>query len=270
MVEAIQAQLLQIGGVELNVQQAGTGQPLVMLHGLASNLTAMQPEIDRLSQFFRVIALDSRGHGRSQRPAAYTLQDHVDDVIGVMDALGLGTVYLMGSSMGSYIAQGVATQQPARVAKLVLITPKARGKTSSVARFLAAHAAKLEGLTPEEVQAFLMNGIFAPSTPAAVRSALAEAAQQQAAAGLMLTPEENLAANRALEGFDFTPLLPQVTARTLVISGRFDPLNPVEDGQEIARLIPGAQFEVLEHSGHIPNLEEPEQLHGRIEGFLKA
>ncbi|MFB9991044.1 alpha/beta fold hydrolase [Deinococcus oregonensis] len=262
---------MQINGVQLNMQQTGTeGRPLVMLHGLASNLTAMQPEIDRLSQSFRVIALDSRGHGRSERPAQYSLQDHVDDVLGVMDALSLGTVSLMGSSMGSYIAQGVAAQQPARVSKLVLITPKAKGKTSSVARFLAAHAAELEGKTPEEVQAFLMNGMFAPSTPLAVRLALAAAAQEQAAAGLLLTPEQNLAANRALEGFDFTAALPQITAQTLVISGRFDPLNPVEEGEDIARLIPGARFEVLEHSGHVPSLEEPERLHSLIEDFLKV
>lgn len=261
---------MHVNGVELNVQQSGRGQPLILLHGLTSNITALQTEIERLSASFHVIAIDSRGHGRSEKPADYRLQDHVDDVIGVMDALGLDAVFLMGTSMGSYIAQGVAAQSPGRVRKLVLVTPKSNGQTSSVARFLTQHAEELRGRSPQEVQAFLMANIFAPSTPTSVKAALGVFAREQAEVGLVLTPAQDAAANRALEGFDFRPLLPLVTAQALVISGRHDPLNPVEEGQEVARLIPHARFEVLEHSGHVPALEEPERLLGLVEDFLNA
>ena len=259
---------MQINGLELNIQQSGSGQPVIMLHGLSSNLSAMQPEIDVFSAHFHVIAIDSRGHGRSEKPAAYTLQDHIDDVIGVMDALRLPTIFLMGSSMGSYVAQGVAAQQPERVSKLVLVTPKASGQTSSSARLLAQHEGELKGKSPEEMQAFLMAKIFAPTTSAEVKASLAVFAQQQADAGLTLTPEQSLAANKALEGFDFRSVLPGVTAKTLILSGRYDPLNAVEEGELIARLIPGARLEVLEHSGHVPNLEEPERLHQLVLDFL--
>ncbi|ULH14221.1 alpha/beta hydrolase (plasmid) [Deinococcus sp. KNUC1210] len=260
---------MQINGLELNVQQSGSGQPLVLLHGLSSDITAMQPQIDAFSEQFHVIALDSRGHGRSDRPAEYTLQDHISDVIGVMDALDLPTVFLMGSSMGSYVAQGVATRQPQRVSKLVLVTPKASGQTSSSARLLAQHAAELEGRSPEEVQAFLADKLFAPTTSTEIKAMMAESMQQHAQAGLTLTPAQYLAANRALEGFDFRDVLPQVTAKTLILSGRFDPLNSVQDGEEIARLIPDARLEVLEYSGHLPNIEEPERLHQLVLDFLR-
>ncbi|WP_425144825.1 alpha/beta fold hydrolase [Deinococcus sp.] len=259
---------MKIGGIKLNVEESGVGQPLVMLHGLTGNIESMRAEIDFFGRSFRVIALDSRGHGRSDKPAAYTLQDHIEDVLGVLDALALPSVFLMGSSMGSYVAQGVAAQQPARVSKLVLITPKASGQTSSSARLLAQHAAELEGKSPPEVQAFLMAKIFAPTTSGVVKASLAEFAQQQAEAGLTLTPEQTLAANRALEGFDFRPALPGVTAQTLLVSGRHDPLNPPAEGEVIAQLIPNARLEVLEHSGHVPNLEEPERLHRLILDFL--
>jgi 3-oxoadipate enol-lactonase len=259
---------MYINGINLHVQEQGTGRPLVLLHGLTSNSAALQVEIDHFSPSFHTIVMDSRGHGRSDKPPQYTLQDHVDDVVGVLDALHLDTVYLIGASMGSYIAQGMAAQHPHRVTKLVLITPKARGTTSSVARFLAAHAEALNGKSPEEIQVFLLANIFAPTTGPEIKAAMVAFAQQQAAAGLMLTPEQTVAANRALEGFDFRSVLPVITADTLVISGRHDPLNPVEDGQEVADYIPNATFTVLEHSGHVPTMEEPEQLFAYIDTFL--
>lgn len=264
---------MRINGIELNVQVPGGGQPLVLLHGQGGNINMWQPEIDHFSRSFQTIAIDSRGHGRSDKPASFTLDDHVDDVLGVMDALGFSTVHLMGISMGSYIAQAVATREPHRVSKLVLIVPKAQGKTSSIARFLAKHAEEVEGKTPEEVQEFVRANIFAPTTGPEVRNANAAFIQEQEQAGLMLNPEQTLAASRALggraqEGFDFRPLLPRVTARTLVISGRHDPLNPPEEGQEIASLIPGARFVVMERSGHIPNREEPEHFLALVDAFL--
>jgi len=261
---------MHVNGTDLNVEQTGQGQPVLMLHGLSSNIAALAPERERLGRRFRVVAIDSRGHGRSARPAAYTLQDHVNDVLGVMDALGLERADVIGSSMGSYIAQGVAASAPDRVRRLVLITPKASGQTSSVARFLAEHADAVRDLTPSQVQAYVANGIFAPETPQTVRDALAARTAEHAAAGLTLTPEQDLAAQRALEGFDFRPVLPRVTAPTLVISGRHDPLNPVRDGEEVARLIPNARLEVLEHAGHLPSLEEPDRLWTLVEAFLNG
>ena len=262
--------LLSVNGIKLNVEVQGAGQPVVLLHGLTSNITMHQLEIAQLSRSFQTVAIDSRGHGRSDKPAHYTLQDHIDDVFGVLDALHLDRIFLVGTSMGSYIAQGVASRQPARVAKLVLITPKAEGQTSSSARFLAAHADELQGKTPEEVQMFLLTHIFAPSTPPQTIAAMEDFGRQQWEAGLVLTPEQTLAANRALEGFDFRPVLPQITAETLVISGRHDPLNPPEEGQAIAERIPRATFVVLEHSGHAPMIEEPDRLLALLEGFLKG
>ncbi|ADV66771.1 alpha/beta fold hydrolase [Deinococcus maricopensis] len=259
---------MHVNGLHLHVHEAGRGEPLVLLHGLGSNVTALAPDIEHFARTHRVIALDSRGHGRSDRPAHYTLQDHIDDVVGVLDALHLDRVALMGSSMGSYVAQGVATQHPHRVGRLMLVTPKAHGQTSSSARFLAAHAAELAGRTPEQISAFLLDHLFAPTTPASVREAARAFAAEQARAGLTLTPEQQLAANRALEGFDFRAALPRVTARTLVLSGRHDPLNTVADGEEVARLIPNATFMVLERAGHLPALEDAAHLHTLVDAFL--
>ncbi|MDN4074150.1 alpha/beta fold hydrolase [Fictibacillus terranigra] len=76
----------------------------------------------------------------------------------------------------------------------------------------------------------------------------------------MLTPQQQEAANKALENFDFRDDLHKITADTLVISGKYDGLNPPDDGKEVARLIPHADFVVFEKSGHAPSVEEPKQI----------
>ncbi|WP_309572777.1 alpha/beta hydrolase [Deinococcus sp.] len=261
---------MNIGGTEIHVEESGQGRPLLMLHGLSANIESMRPEIDGLSAIRRVIAVDSRGHGRSARPEAYTLEDHVSDVLGVMDALNLDSADLMGTSMGSYIAQGVVTRVPQRISKLVLVVPKASGTTSSVARFIGEHTAELEGKSNDEVLAFIGDRMFAPTTSPDIRALRDQAAQRDIDCGLNLTPEQFQAANRALEGFDFSPVLPNVTANTLVISGRHDPLNPPAEGEVIAGLVPHAQYVVLERSGHLPGLEEPDRLLEIIREFLQG
>lgn len=264
------ARQLSVNGITINMEDHGSGQPLVMLHGLNSSIGGMRTEIDWLSRHFRVIAIDLRGHGRSSRPAAYTLQDHTRDVLGVMDALKLDTAFLMGTSMGSYVAQAVALAAPERIRKLVLVVSKSNGKTSSTARFLAQHAAEISVMSQPEIQAFINRSIFAPQTPESVQDILTALAAEQQASGLAPTPAQAQAANDALTNFDFRAQLPGLQIPVLVVSGRHDPLNTVSDGEELAKLVPGARFVVMERSGHVPALEQPEELLGEIEGFLRS
>ncbi|MGV3465348.1 MAG: alpha/beta fold hydrolase, partial [Heyndrickxia sp.] len=86
--------------------------------------------------------------------------------------------------------------------------------------------------------------------------------------GHVLTPDEQAAANKALEGFDFRSDLHKITAETLVISGKYDGLNPPTLGKEIADLIPRSTFVEFEKSGHAPNAEEPEKFINIVKDFL--
>jgi 3-oxoadipate enol-lactonase len=240
-------------GINLHFVEKGVGTPLILLHGLTSNSNMFKMEMEHLQKKFRVIALDSRGHGKSEKPLHYTLDDHVQDVISLMDHLKIKKANILGVSMGSYIAQGIAVAHPERVDKLILVVPKSHGKTTSIKELFARHADELEGLNGQEQMQYLSKYIFRNFHAIAKR--MIEIGQYE----MVLTPEQQEAANKALEGFDFRPQLPAVTARTLVISGKYDGLNPPEKGKEIARLMPNANFVEFEHSGHIPPAEEPER-----------
>ena len=111
----------------------------------------------------------------------------------------------------------------------------------------------------------MLSKMLAPATPAR-KAALLAALAGNAGAALSGAGEE--AAIAATGAFDFRPALPRVKARTLVISGRHDWLNPPEEGALIAALIPQARQAILEHSGHLPVIEEREAYLSLIAAFL--
>ena len=254
--------VLELNGVRLNVAVAGEGRPLVMLHGLGSNIHSLAGDIAHFSRTYKVIAIDSRGHGGSARPESFTLADHVRDVLAVIDALSDAPVRLIGSSGGSYIAQGVATNRPSAICKLVLCATKAHGLISSSVRVFGPHAQAMERMAPEELTAFRASMVLAPDpSDAALRELLAHDRNR-------LPPEEFARAAKAFEAFDFRMALPKVAADTLVIAGHFDPLNPPDDGRECAALIPKAVFAEMARSGHIPRIEERDRYLELLDWFF--
>lgn len=252
-----------LNGVRLYYEEAGEGPPLLLLHGLGSSHNMFREEMAQFKNDFRVIAIDCRGHGQSDKPAKYTLNDHIEDAVALLDHLGIERAHVMGVSMGSYIAQGLVLAHPDRVEKLVLVVSKAHGKTSSTQEMLVRYADELEGI-PEQKQMEYLSKYAFHNLPAI---------QKWQEEMLKLEPElsvtEMAAANKAMEGFDFRAALPTVEAETLVISGAHDGLNPPVRGKELASLILNATYIEFEGSGHAPNVEEPEKFKETISNFLR-
>ncbi len=261
-------QILPVNGIDLHVSRAGIGESLLMIHGFTVDATFEQHEIDELADTYHVIAPDVRGHGRSSRPAAFTLHDHVDDMIDLLDTLGIQRTAVLGASMGSYIAQALTLAIPDRVSKLILVVAKANGASSSSARILAEHAEELRGMSREEQQQWLNARMFAPQTSAAVRQQVLDWIIDRQNLDLSMTPAQLEAANNAMLDFDFRDQLHDLDVETLVISGRHDILNPPEEGQQIAGLLPHAQMQVFEDSGHLLSWEEPDHYVNAIRTFL--
>jgi 3-oxoadipate enol-lactonase len=257
--------LVAVNGIRLNIAIEGAGASLILLHGLGSSIVSLSAEIAAFSSWRRVIAIDARGHGGSDKPASYTIQDHIADVLGLMDVLEIERCALLGRSMGSYIAQGVATSAPGRIESLVLVVPRAHAEEASMTRLRRHLAGELHGKSMEEQRRILLGFMLAPT--AAGRKAALLAALAENPAG-QLSEAEEAAAMAATAAFDFRAALPKVTARALVISGRHDWLNPPREGAAIAALIPNARHVVLENSGHLPAIEERARYLSSIGEFL--
>lgn len=271
--------LVAANGTALEVDDQGptSAEPVLLVMGLGMQLIAWPDELVQrlLAQGFRVIRFDNRDAGLSQgfdelgKPnlaaagvrhllhlpvkAAYTLADMAADTLGLIDALGLARVHLVGASMGGMIAQHVAARHPPRVASLGLIM------TSSGARHLPQPGWDVRGLLmqrpdgrdPEAVVAHLERLLRVigspgfPPDPERLRQRLrATVARAWRPAGTA----RQLAA--VVADGDRRALLPLITAPTRVIHGQADPLVPVAAGHELARLIAGAESDFIPGMGH--------------------
>lgn len=227
--------------VELHhVDEGPPDAPVLVLSGsLGSTIEMWRPQAP-LTERFRVIRVDHRGHGRSPVPdGPYRIADLAGDVLALLDRLGLERVAWCGLSMGGMVGMHLASEAPERISRLVLCCTSAHFPDTSVwADRIAAVAA--DGTEP------LATGVverwFTPDWAAAHPDVVAEARAMVAN-----TPDAGyLACCQALEAWDHRERLGAITAPTLVVAGADDPSTPVEPhARTIAEGIPGARLEVL-------------------------
>jgi len=232
----------------------GEGAPLVLLNGGMMTITAWQPFVGLLSSRYRVIRCDFRGQLLTPGPFARSFEEHAADVVEVLDELHIERAHVLGVSYGGEVAMTLAALHPERVERLIVIsatdyTTDAMRRDAVEGRELAERAARGEGSGAElfrRVAAATWSEEWLAKQPP---DFLDQRARQVAA----LSPVyfEGMAALLGLlETLDLRPLLPKVTAPTLVPGGANDRIFPLEHMRAIAAAIPGAQLEVVPDTGH--------------------
>jgi 3-oxoadipate enol-lactonase len=256
---------MNINGTRLHVRDLGPrdGVPVVLLHGFPMDGTMWRPQIEALEKTRRVVCWDARGHGRSGGGgAAIAFEWFVDDLLAVLDRLGIDKAVLVGLSMGGYTALRFAEREPARVSALVLADTKsgADGNEARVKRAGAARKALTEG-SRKFADGFLASA-FAPGadprTVAAARKVIAAMDPRSIAAALV-----------AMAGrTDTTESLSKIQVPTLVIVGEEDVLTPPADSRALAKAIPGARLKAIPGAGHFSNLQDPAAFNEALLAFL--
>jgi 3-oxoadipate enol-lactonase len=223
---------------------------LVLSGSLGTALEMWDPQIPALAKHFRVVRYDLRGHGRSPvPPGPYEIADLGEDLIALLDRLGVARAHLCGLSLGGMLSLWTAAHHPERVDRLVVCCTSALLGPPQMWIDRAA--------TVRE------HGV------AAIAPAVAKNWVTDASAALRPRLEAMIAANpadgyvascAAVEHMDLLPRLHEITAPTLVISARQDPSTPPEHGERIAAAIPGARFVLLDGAAHLANLERGDEL----------
>nr|WP_255717072.1 alpha/beta hydrolase [Salipaludibacillus sp. CUR1] len=234
------------------------------MHGLGGSLEGMTPLAKGLKDKYRVIAYDCRGHGRSEKPAVYSLEDHTKDLIGLVNYLGYEKVKAVGFSMGSYITMNAAAIHPHRFEKMALIAPKIKGDMSSVEKLLNEQGLDARTASPLQRYLVLRKAAFSADT-----SFFKKLKLMRLASSSKLTRRQSAAAAEALRGFDLRQKLSGITVKTLVCSGKHDGINPASAGKETAAILPEAQFVLFKNSGHHIVIEEEERCLNIIEKFFE-
>lgn len=233
--------------------------PLVLLASIGTTSEMWAPCVGALAEQFRVIRIDTRGHGRStlgHGGGPCTLADLAADVLGVLDDLAVRRAHLAGVSLGAMTALWLAAREPTRVGRLALLCTTARPDAE---RYRARAAAVREGgmaVVADIPRRLWVTAGLAERDPALVAGLEAMQAGVDA--------EGYAQCCDALAGTDLRADLARVAAPTLVVAGADDPAAPVPELRAIADGITGARLVVLPDAAHIAPVEQP----GRVARLL--
>jgi 3-oxoadipate enol-lactonase len=250
--------------IDLNYRVDGPpdGPVLVLSHALGLSLAMWDPQLERLTQVFRVVRYDHRGHGGSPAPAGpYRIEDLGRDLIHLLDRLELNRVSFCGLSLGGMVGMWIASNVPERIDRLVLCCTAARMLRPDD---FAARARTVREHGVEPIADSLIGRWFTPAFPASHPETVA-----RIRAILLSTPREGYAGGcEAIAQMDLRDDLPRITARTLLIAAEHDRSTPPELSRQIAQRIPGAEVVVIPDAAHIANVEQPEGVAGQILGHV--
>ncbi len=264
----LQGRTVYVGDEEFLVREAGPerGRPILLIHGLAGSSLGEWYQIgQKLATERRIIMIDHRNHGLApQVSGRYEVEDVADEIIGVLDAIGVGAVDAVGYSMGGTIAQAVAQRHPGRVGKLVLIAtfaahPDQMKWLRVVGAVLARAWERLTGVgTPEVRSGYLL-------ATGAVDQKHARWLWQETH---RRDPDAGAEATLALLRFDSRKWVGRLDVPTMVMIPTSDLLVPPAWQYELASLIPDVRLVEVPGARHEVVWSHPEIVLEEIESFL--
>lgn len=237
---------------------------VVLSNSLGATRAMWDAQVPALAERFRVITYDTRGHGDSPVPdGPYAIDDLVDDLVALLDRLGIERAHVAGLSLGGMTGMRLAAREPARVDRLVLLCTSALlgPRQNWLDRAQTARTEGTAALAPVVVGRWFTPE-FATAEPATVARMQAMIAGQ---------PDEGYASCcEAIADMDLLDDLPTIGAPTLVISGWQDPATPPEHQQRIVDGIPDAELLTVSPAAHLANVEQPLEVTGALLGHFDA
>lgn len=254
--------LIDADGCLLNVSVEGRdGAPTLMLsNALGCTLEMWQPQMKELTQLFRVVRYDRRGHGKSQVSGPYTMERFGRDALAVLDDLNIGKAHWCGLSMGGMVGQWLAANAPERIDRLILANTTCYYPDPEPMRNRIA-AVREGGL------AAIADAVVGNWLTEDFREREPQAAEKLKAMLLASPVESYVACCETLSTLDQRELLPKIDKRTLVIAGRHDKSMSIASAEFMRSRIPGASMTLVD-SAHISNVEQPHVFVDAVIGFL--
>ena len=270
------------GGIRTRCIEAGSGPAIVLLHGVGGHAEAFARNVVPLSKDFRVLAVDYLGFGLTDAPsAAPGLDDYVEHLLALLNAAGIEQAYLVGESLGGWIAMWTAVRHPDRVSKLVSVCGARLGIDEDEAsrQHMKDGLSELRRLTAEFVAnpnrdavRRRMEWLFYDSD-ASLTEELVDirwAIYQRGEAARVLADANNRLSNQQAESA--APLTPDVLSGIvqpmLFLWTSDNPTTTAETARRAAALVPNAEFVLMERCGHWPQWEEPDIFNTVLSDFL--
>ena len=263
---------IDAAGVSTHYHEAGSGPPVLLLHGSGPGVSAWanwRLTIPALARDCRVIAPDLVGFGCTERPGdiRYSLQTWSNHVWSFLDALGIRQTSLVGNSLGGRIGLDMAAQRPDRLHRMVLMGAPGVGMT-----FTDGLRALREYEPSEENMRQLLLRYFAVD-PAIITDDLVRTRYEASVAPGTLEAYRDMFFSPRHAGSELGITEEQVKAvptRTLLVHGREDKVVPVEVAWNMVRLLPDADLAVFARCGHWTQIERADDFNTLVGNFLAA
>lgn len=269
--ERARSRVVDVNGLRLHFLESGpSGAPAIcFLHGGAAHAHWFDAVTPAFSDRFHVVSLDQRGHGESAwaEPPAYGTEDFTGDLVGLMDVLGWARMIVVGHSMGGHNAMTFAAWHPERVAALVIVDSR---PAIPAERLTVMHARgrRIPRVHPSEdvaVQSFRL----LPRETVADRALLAHVAR----AGLMRRDggwawRFDPATHGARQPVDAWPLLPRITAPTLITRAALSPVLTQDMAERLRASVPRASLVTIPGAYHHLTLDRPAEFSAALSTFL--
>lgn len=260
------ANTVSVNGVDIAYRFDGpaTGRVVMLSNSLMSNYDMWDWNVGALSDRYRVLRYDTRGHGRSgTTPGPYTQELLSDDAAALLDTLGIDSAHFVGLSMGGMAGQQLGARYPQKVLSLCLCDTASEMPPRSLwaERLAIAKEHGVAGLAEGTIKRWFTAPFIerAPADIAKVRQFI-----------LSTGAEGYMACASAVRDMAQTTMLLQIKAPTLVMTGRQDPACTVAQSEVLHRMIDGSKLHILEDAAHLSNIEQPAAFNHAIRSFIDS
>jgi pimeloyl-ACP methyl ester carboxylesterase len=262
---------------KIAVAEAGTGAPIVCLHGLGATKGSFLPSLSELAgDEFRVIAMDLPGFGDSTKPigAAYDAPYFADVVADTLDALGIERAHIMGNSMGGRVALEMGMRHPNRTEKLILLAPAMawlKGRPWAGALRLVRPELGLIQPAPRRVVENLVRRLVPGADEGWTASGVDEFLRiyyRPRGRAAFYAAARNIYLDEPRGETGLWTRLESLGTDSLFVWGRRDTLVPISFSKHVRRCLPSAQHVEL-GCGHVPQVESPRETHRAVRKFLR-
>jgi len=254
------------GSLAVLLQGDPQGEAVVMTHSILSSSSMWDKQAEMLAnRGFRVVRIDTIGHGRSEPPAApLTMDDLAADTVAVLDALQIAQAHYIGLSLGGMSGFGLGVHHINRLHSLVLCDARADAPPSVAAPWneriaVAERDGSCAPLADPTIERWFGRQ-FLDSNP--------ELAHQFRATAAATSVLGFIACARAIQQLDYLDLVGGIAAPSTLIVGQNDGVLP-DAMRELQQHIPGAELELIPDAGHLPNIDQPTAFNAALERHFK-
>lgn len=264
------SQIFEANGIKINYRldprnDGDANAPVVMLsNSLLSSYPMWDDQMGVLTKHFQVLRYDTRGHGGTDAPEGpYSIDIFVEDVIGLLDGLGIQKVHFVGLSMGGFITQLLAAKYPERVISATLCD------TACVMPPASLWNDRIKTAETEGIEA-LISGTLERWFTAPFHSTGVEAINKIRAMIKATGVQGYVNCCKAIRDMDQCHILANIKTPTNIIVGEDDPACPVSAAETLHAGIAGSKLVILKNAAHLPNIEKKDEFNTALMDFLTA